>query len=207
MPSRIDIGPDGGPFVELDEDDGEFIIRVPQDQVDFDAADLANIGALNATSGTFDSVSTEEGQITGETFVSGWRDNNTDSISAGEYGSVFDAVRVDNRDEISGETFTPDKSGWYDITGSTRITGTSDSRIEIRVEDVDADSTIDRFNTTVDTNGDRILYAFTSDLSSGVSYQIQVTVEDDSFIIDGGAMDGTGRNIVIKRSPVQPGES
>ena len=49
MPSRIDIGPEGGPFVELDEDSGEFVIRVPDDVVDFDAADITQLLVVGNT--------------------------------------------------------------------------------------------------------------------------------------------------------------
>ena len=41
--ARVDIGPEGGPFVELDEVDGEFVIRIPQDQLDFTGASFQNI--------------------------------------------------------------------------------------------------------------------------------------------------------------------
>jgi len=49
MVSRIDLGPDGGPYVELDEDAGEFIIRVPQDNVSFDGADLNSVGTASVS--------------------------------------------------------------------------------------------------------------------------------------------------------------
>jgi len=43
MVSRIDLGPDGGPYVEMDEDNGDYVIRVPNNLVDFDTSDLQNI--------------------------------------------------------------------------------------------------------------------------------------------------------------------
>ena len=43
MPSRIDIGPEGGPFVELDEDSGDFVVRVPNDLVDFSDSDVDSL--------------------------------------------------------------------------------------------------------------------------------------------------------------------
>ena len=49
MVSRIDIGPEEGPFVELDEDSGELIIRVPNDVVDFDENDIQNLLVVSNT--------------------------------------------------------------------------------------------------------------------------------------------------------------
>jgi len=54
MPTNIKLGPDGGPFVELDEDTGDFIIRVPNDSVDFDLSELSNIANLVANSAEID---------------------------------------------------------------------------------------------------------------------------------------------------------
>ena len=47
MASRINIGPENGPFVKIDEEDGELVIRVPEDTVDFDTSDIENLGQLN----------------------------------------------------------------------------------------------------------------------------------------------------------------
>jgi len=59
MVSRIDLGPDGGPYVEIDEDAGDLVIRVPNDTVDFDSNDLLNAVLQNATmdGGSLDGVS------------------------------------------------------------------------------------------------------------------------------------------------------
>ena len=59
MVSRIDIGPDGGPYVEIDEDAGDLVIRVPSNTVDFDSNDLLNAVLQNATmdGGSLDGVS------------------------------------------------------------------------------------------------------------------------------------------------------
>jgi len=42
MPSRIDIGPSGGPYVELDESSGDFVIRIPNNVLDVDTARVTN---------------------------------------------------------------------------------------------------------------------------------------------------------------------
>jgi hypothetical protein len=54
MVANIKLGPEGGPFVELDEDTGDFIIRVPNDSVDFDLSELSNISNLIANSAEID---------------------------------------------------------------------------------------------------------------------------------------------------------
>lgn len=54
MVTNIKLGPEGGPFVELDEDTGDFIIRVPNDSVDFDLNELSNISNLIANSAEID---------------------------------------------------------------------------------------------------------------------------------------------------------
>lgn len=43
MSSLIKVGPDNGPYVELDESSGDYVIRVPNDLVDFDQNDIENI--------------------------------------------------------------------------------------------------------------------------------------------------------------------
>lgn len=49
MVSRIDIGPQGGPFVEIDEDNGDLVIRTPNDKIDIDVSDLRNANVLEAS--------------------------------------------------------------------------------------------------------------------------------------------------------------
>jgi hypothetical protein len=58
MPSRIRIGPDGGPYVIVEEDNGDINISSPNGNVDFQTDDISNVGALTA-----DSVSTEQASI------------------------------------------------------------------------------------------------------------------------------------------------
>ena len=49
MPSRVRIGPNDGPYVEIDEENGELVIRVPEDTVDFDTSDIENILVVGNT--------------------------------------------------------------------------------------------------------------------------------------------------------------
>jgi hypothetical protein len=46
MVSRIDIGPSGGPYVEIDESNGDLVVRTPNDNVDFNDEALINIASV-----------------------------------------------------------------------------------------------------------------------------------------------------------------
>ena len=77
MPSRIRIGPDGGPYVIVEENNGDLDITTPDNTIDLQNSglinaalsgvldaqnnDISNVGALTA-----DSVSTEEAIINGQ---------------------------------------------------------------------------------------------------------------------------------------------
>ncbi|AFH22279.1 hypothetical protein OSG_eHP20_00220 [environmental Halophage eHP-20] len=80
MPSRIQIGPDGGPYVIVEEDNGDVNISSPNGNVDFQTDDISNVGALTA-----DSVSTGDATITDAT-VSNFTDSPT-----GTYGKTIAA--------------------------------------------------------------------------------------------------------------------
>ena len=60
MPSRIDIGPEGGPFVEIDEVDGGLVLRTPTDEIDLDSNDLQNVATLFATHVDADDIDVTE---------------------------------------------------------------------------------------------------------------------------------------------------
>ena len=47
MPSRVRIGPSGGPYAVVDERDGKLVFEVPEDEIDFDANDVENLGEVN----------------------------------------------------------------------------------------------------------------------------------------------------------------
>ena len=49
MVTRIDIGPEGGPFVEIDEVDGGLVLRTPTDEIDLDSNDLQNVATIDVT--------------------------------------------------------------------------------------------------------------------------------------------------------------
>jgi len=49
MVSRIRIGPEGGPFVEIDEDNGTLKLDAPSGDIDLQANDLLSLGDLDLT--------------------------------------------------------------------------------------------------------------------------------------------------------------
>ena len=49
MPSRIRIGPEGGPYATVNENSGNLEITVPNDLVDFDTSDIENILVVGNT--------------------------------------------------------------------------------------------------------------------------------------------------------------
>ena len=61
MVTRIDIGPEGGPFVEIDEVDGGLVLRTPTDEIDLDTNVLVNAAlgaALDANDNQIQNVTT-----------------------------------------------------------------------------------------------------------------------------------------------------
>lgn len=171
MPSRIDIGPEGGPFVELDESSGAFIIRVPSDQVDINGGDLVNAvlkngtvsgGSLNGVSlgSSLDASENDINNVAGldvSTFISNIdADSNnltglgllssldveTPQITDADDGTSYDVATL-----ASGAVF----GGYSDVSGSrslnTEFQNTSGGPLEVVVE-VSPDS--DTSNLQVD---------------------------------------------------------
>jgi len=102
MPSRIRIGPDGGPYVIVEENNGDLDITTPDDTIDLQNSglinaalsgvldaqnnDISNVGALTA-----DSVSTDAIDITPEaTGTTALAANAVEVLALGsEYGSGY----------------------------------------------------------------------------------------------------------------------
>ena len=80
MVSRIDLGPGGGPYVEIDEDNGDLVVRTPNDTIDFNAEDLTNIGTA-----TLDILNVD---------VENLADSATDPSSNGEFRRNGTDVKV-----------------------------------------------------------------------------------------------------------------
>ena len=120
MVSRIELGPDGGPYVELDEDAGDLVIRVPNDTVDFDSNDLLNAVLQNATM--------DGGSLDGVSLASALDANNQDlnSVGTASVASLeaevvkspprYVSLRASSQRTIPSGTFT--RPNLEDTTGS-----------------------------------------------------------------------------------------
>ena len=139
MVSRIDLGPDGGPYVEIDEDAGDLVIRTPNNNVDFndeallniasvavdslttnnDASinfsndDLTNIGTASVTALEAESVSTE--RITIESTAANYALKNDISLTNDSFTAIDEwEQRFDPIGSMSnGENWSPDEEGTY----------------------------------------------------------------------------------------------
>ena len=130
MVSRIDIGPDGGPYVEIDEDAGDLVIRVPNDTVDFDSNDLLNAVLQNATM--------DGGSLDGVSLASALDANNQDLNSVGtasvaslEAGSttVGASNQVSSGPAADVDEFVPVGSAPFNFTGLKSTTSSTFSSV------------------------------------------------------------------------------
>ena len=118
MVSRIDLGPDGGPYVEIDEDAGDLVIRVPNDTVDFDSNDLLNAVLQNATM--------DGGSLDGVSLASALDANNQDLNSVGTASvTALEAGTIDSPD--IGPIVTQSNIGSLSLYSGDRVTVTAGS--------------------------------------------------------------------------------
>ena len=108
MVSRIDIGPDGGPYVEIDEDAGDLVIRVPNDTVDFDSNDLLNAVLQNATM--------EGGSLDGVSLASALDANNQDLNSVGTASVTALEAESVSTESVSTESVSTESVSTDDAT-------------------------------------------------------------------------------------------
>jgi len=147
------------------------------------------------------SVSTNEGQVTNETFVRLTRSSDTASTSAGDFVNLFDGKSKDNRGEFnSSQEFSPEKDGEYiiivnpDIRGST----TDGDDIIIEVYNVTDSTFLIRSRAEASSAESPASVVFAVNLDSGNNYELRATNLDSSFYIDTDQTTG-----VIKRSLIQ----
>jgi hypothetical protein len=135
-------------------------------------------------------VTTEEEDITNETLVLLDGDSAVPGVTAGNYSSPDWKTIKDERGEISGNKFTPDKSGWYWISAYVEISNPSDGDEMIpRFHNVTDDSSVE-FGPSMFANGtgEQGVSPFVrlAELDSGDSYEYQVTNKDSQFEISAG---------------------
>ena len=135
MPSRIDIGPSGGPYVELDESTGDFVIRIPNDVLDVDTARVTNAG-----------TPTDDTDLVTKSYADSLKEglNVKDSVEAASTSNIdltsttdptpVDGVTLDDGDRILlKDQTTGSENGIYDATTAT------DPTTWVRSEDADSD--------------------------------------------------------------------
>jgi len=129
MPSRIRIGPDGGPYVIVEEDNGDVNISSPNGNVDFQTDDISNVGELTA-----DSLST--GELNGVRYLS-------------DYSTLQAAVD----DTPEGKTLIVD--GSFDIATIGTATTTTGINIEGHGWSVDTNGNV-QGSKLINTGGDTV---------------------------------------------------
>jgi len=147
--------------------------------------------ALAVDSVDANSVSTDEANVTGETYVESVLGSTNSGVSAGTWVTVADSEQEDARDEYTGQKLAPDKSGYYEITGIVAFSGISDGdQVRARVRNVTDGNTVDPwiFNLPTSTSNDHYIpFTCKKELSAGKEYEIQATNGDSSFDLSGGS--------------------
>jgi hypothetical protein len=115
MPSRIDIGPDGGPYVAINENNNDLELQDINGNViakwdetagqwDFNANDLANAGTVSA-----DDIESEERPLVNIRAYGAVGDGVTDDASAIQ-------AAADKAESIGGRVYIPPTSDYYAIS-------------------------------------------------------------------------------------------
>jgi hypothetical protein len=124
MVSRIRIGPEGGPFVEIDEDNGTLDLNAPSGDIDIQSNDFLNIGALSAAVVQATSVQDDTGSVMLTSVVDSGQvalSNNLAEVSTGisaTDATFMLALGVDdpNADaEVAGALYWDDSLGQYEV--------------------------------------------------------------------------------------------
>lgn len=154
-----------------------------------------------------ESVTTEEGVITDETFIRARRSADTGSQSSGNWVNIFDTEDKDNRDEFNAsQQFVPDKDGWYVIGGQVVFGGSTASgdRLFFRIRDLDLSTNIDQqWAASPDGNDPPVAFSFVVELTGGTAYEVNAANGDSSFSIL-GSVTGQRRTVgTFRRSVVQ----
>jgi len=166
--------------------------RAVHDQNDNVAIDLPGDG----------SISTEEADITGETYIKAVRNSNSNSKPSGSWAQIADAEVDDNLNEMdSSFTINPDESGRYTILANARIYGGTDQNsIFVALRDVDANSTVGgEARTELSGGSGGIGLVESVELSAGTNYGVQIQNYDSSFQVS-----ASGSHFTLIRGVVQP---
>jgi hypothetical protein len=159
-----------------------------------------------SVAGEFESVTTGEADITGETYIEAHLSSDITGVSSGTFTNPLDAENDDNLDELnSSQQFSPTETGKYTILGRVQMINVTDGDlIQFRLRNVtDGDNVA--FLDAVEVGGGSN-YTFlqvneSTTLESSKTYEFQVRDFDSSFGVGSGS-DFT--KIAIVRGVVHP---
>jgi len=144
-------------------------------------------------------ITTQEADITNETFIRLSRENDTASTTAGSFVDAFDTVVKDTRGEGNTSGFQPDKTGEYlvivniEFGGNTAQGDTIEQRMFIPTPAV----TVNETQEQAPSENAKISSTLPINVGGSGTHNIQVTNYDNSFKI----VDAEG---IILRSVVHP---
>jgi len=156
---------------------------------------------LNGGTQDYRSLSTDEGEITNETFIRATRGADSNSISATNKVNLFDAESKDNRNEFnSNAEFVPDKTGWYKISGIAVFVGNTTETDELNVSLINTNSnSVVKKEIQSPVDGSVVGFSLPPEkLTAGESYKIVGNNIDSSFVISQSETVGVIRRCVIQ---------
>jgi len=108
MVSRIRIGPEGGPFVEIDEDNGTLKLESPSGDIDLQSNKLINAlsGNLDLTNSELQNAVLLGATLGGALNADGQDINNVGSLGANQVGTAGSPVDVESQDIDNADTVT-----------------------------------------------------------------------------------------------------
>lgn len=194
--NQYDVAEDGSGDLVIRDDAGNDVLIWDQSagQWDFKSQVVANLGEL----------STDEADITGETFITAERNNGVSSVSSSNWTNIADTENEDVRDEQDASfNINVDETGYYDIIGQVRFFSITDGDgliVYVRSPSgTDPDN--NRVQKTAAGTDDQVLFSLVVKLQSGTNYRIQARDLDSTYSIGGNP----GRNFyTVKRSVVHP---
>jgi hypothetical protein len=153
----------------------------------YDPVDTTDDGVVDADVDN-QSLTTDEANITNETFIRAERSSASNSTSTGTRINIFDTAVKDVRGEFNGSAqFEPDESGEYLFIIHCEIDGAGNPGDEVRcvIWDV-TNSTVLQKNSaraSITTIGSRVNFVFSAALSAGDTYEVRAANNNSSYEI------------------------
>jgi hypothetical protein len=168
MASIVKIGPSGGPYVELNEDNGDLILSTPNDVID------ASNNTINNVANLIEAISIEDsGAAVLDTDNLNFA-NNLNVTDDGDGTVTIDAVDTDTRTDVSdgGTTVvaeTTDINFTQSNDATVSVTDDGDGSVTVDVDVTDTDT-----RTDVSDSGTQVLTDTTD-----INFSSNLTVTDD----------------------------